>query len=235
MNELRIDVWSDIACPWCYIGKRRLESALRSFPHQDQIQVVWRAFELDPGAPREFAPSPSYSERLAKKYGSSVKDSVAMMVRVAGIAEQEGLHFDFQNICAGNTFDAHRVLHLARERGVQDAVKERFLRGYLEEAQAIGRKDVLVRLGREAGLDSEELVATLETDGFSREVRADQEEARALGIHGVPFFVLGGRYAVSGAQPAELLKQALARAWADVSSQPIPFAEGDSCGPEGCN
>lgn len=233
-KTLRIDVWSDIACPWCFIGKRRLEAALETFPARDQIEVVWRAFELDPSAPRERDRNVSYAERLSKKYGVPEDQGQAMITRMTDVARADGLTFRFDIIRSGNTFDAHRVLHLARERGVQDAVKERFLKGYMEQGEPIGDPETLVRLASEAGLDPEEVRAVLASDAHGAEVRADEEEAAELGINGVPFFVLGGKYAVSGAQPAELLRSAIERAFRELSAGPELFAEGAVCGPEGC-
>lgn len=234
-KKLRVDVWSDIACPWCYVGKRRLEAALASFPHADDVEVVWRAFELDPSAPRERAEQGSYAERLAKKYGSSVREAEGMITRMTDVARSDGLDFRFDAIRPGNTFDAHRVLHLAGERGVQDAVKERFLLGYMTEGAPIGDPETLVRLAGEAGLDPEEVRAALAGDAYARDVRQDEDEATELGIRGVPFFVLGGTYAVSGAQPTEVLLGALERAWKDVvAAKPQLVAEGAVCGPDGC-
>jgi predicted DsbA family dithiol-disulfide isomerase len=234
MAKLRIDIWSDIACPWCHVGKRRLEAALERFPHRDAVEVVWRAFELDPSAPRERDRAVSYSERLARKYGSSVAHAEAMIERMTEVARGDGLDFHFERIRPGNTFDAHRVLHLALERGKQDAVKERFFRAYLSEGEPIGDPETLVRLAAEAGLDAEEVRAALASDAFAREVRADEDDARELGIAGVPFFLLGGRYAVSGAQPAELLLRALTQAWDELAARPVVLQEGTACGPEGC-
>ena len=234
MKKLRIDVWSDIACPWCYVGKRRLEAALAKFPHRDEVEVVWRAFELDPSAPPERPSDVSYAARLAKKYGSSVNEAEGMITRMTDVAAGDGLDFHFEKIRSGNTFDAHRVLHLAAERGKQDAVKERYLLAYMTEGEPIGDPDTLVRLAAEAGLETEEVRAMLASDMYAREVREDEDEARQLGISGVPFFVLGGKLAVSGAQPAELLLRALAQAWRDVEAKPAVFAEGAVCGPDGC-
>lgn len=234
MKKLRIDVWSDIACPWCHVGKRRLEGALARFPHRDAVEVVWRAFELDPTAPRVIDLSVSYAARLAKKYGSSVADAEGMIERMTDVARRDGLDFHFERIRPGNTFDAHRVLHLAAERGRQDAVKERFFRAYLSEGEAIGEPEVLVRLAAEAGLDPDEVRSTLASDAHASDVRAEEDEARELGIRGVPFFVLGGRYAVSGAQPEDLLLRALAQAWSELEDEPPAIEEGAACGPEGC-
>lgn len=234
MKKLRIDIWSDIACPWCYVGKRRLEAALAQFEHRDEVEIVWRAFELDPSAPRVRDTSVSYAERLGKKYGTSAAQAQGMIDRMTQVAREDGLDFHFEIAQPGNTFDAHRVLHLAHERGTQDAVKERFLRGYLTEGEAIGDVATLVRLGADAGLDEEEVRATLLSNAYEKEVRADQREARENGISAVPFFVLGRRYAVSGAQPADLLLRALKQAWNELVAKPVVFAEGAACGPDGC-
>jgi predicted DsbA family dithiol-disulfide isomerase len=233
MKKLRIDVWSDIACPWCHVGKRRLEAALAQFPHREAVEIVWRAFELDPSAPRERDSAVSYAARIAKKYGSSVSEAEGMIRRMTDVAAADGLDFRFDKIRPGNTFDAHRVLHFAGEYGKQDAVKERFLRAYLTEGEPIGDPETLVRLAGEAGLDPEQVRAVLASDAEVSEVRADEDEARELGITGVPFFVFGEKYAVSGAQPTEVLLAALERAWEERAA-PAVFAEGAACGPEGC-
>jgi predicted DsbA family dithiol-disulfide isomerase len=233
MQKLRVDIWSDIACPWCYVGKRRLEAALARTPRRDEVEVVWRAFELDPSAPRVRTGDGPYSERLAKKYGTSVSQADAMIQRMVGVGAEDGIEFRFDKIQPGNTFDAHRVIHFAAGEGAQDAVKERFLRGYLSEGEAIGEPAVLVRLAADAGLDADEVAAVLATDAHARDVRQDEAEAREIGIQGVPFFVLGGRYAVSGAQPADAMLAALDRTFAD--RKPLEeLAEGAACGPEGC-
>ncbi len=233
-NELRIDAWSDIACPWCYVGKRRLETALEGFAHRDAVRIVWRAFELDPSAPREHDRSGSYAERLSAKYGAGLREAEGMIERMTDVAAEDGLDFRFDKVRSGNTFDAHRVIHLAGERGKQDAVKERLLRAYLTEGELMGDPEALVRLAGEAGLDPEEVRAMLASDAHVTEVREDEDEARKLGISGVPFFVMGGKYAVSGAQPTEVLLRALERAWDDLGARPVVYAEGAACGPDGC-
>jgi predicted DsbA family dithiol-disulfide isomerase len=234
-RQLRVDVWSDIVCPWCYIGKRRLEVALERFPHREAVEVVWRAFELDPSAPRERSTDEPHAQRLAKKYGSSVAEAEARIARLTETARADGLEFRFDRARPGNTFDSHRVLHLAAERGVQDAVKERLLRAYMTEGEPIGEPEALVRLAAEVGLDADAVRAMLASDTYATEVRADEREASELGISGVPFFVLGGRYAVSGAQPADVLLRALEQAWNDARVRPVAVAEGAACGPEGCD
>ena len=232
MKNLSVDIWSDIACPWCYVGKRRLEAALAGFPHRDAVTITWHAFELDPAAPPVRDASQSYAERLAKKYGTGVARAEEMLTTMTATAAKDGLDFHFERIQAGNTFDAHRLIHLAHERGKQDAVKERLLRAYMTEGEPIGDRDALVRLVAEAGLDAEEAHTTLVTDAYAADVRADEEQARALGISGVPFFVIGG-YGVSGAQPADALQSVLTRAWSETADEPA-LAEGAACGPDGC-
>jgi predicted DsbA family dithiol-disulfide isomerase len=231
VKKLRVDIWSDVVCPWCAIGKRRFEAALARFAHKDEVEVVWRAFELDPSAP---AVQPGdNATRLGRKYGRTREQAVAMMQQVAETAAREGLDFDLVNARSGNTFDAHRVLHLAGERGVQDAVKERFFRGYMSERQPIGDRETLVRLAAEAGLDPEEVRSTLASDAFAAEVHEEEDVARRLGIHGVPFFVMGGAIGVSGAQPADVLLGALEQAWGRAAVEG-ETAQGAACGPDGC-
>ena len=236
MAKLRIDVWSDIACPWCYIGKRHLEQALATFPHAGDVDLVWRAFELDPAAPRVRDTTQSYAEGLAAKYRMDTAQAQLRLDQMVETAAQDGLELRFDRIRPGNTFDAHRLLHLAHERGLQDQLKERLLRAYLTEGQAIGEPEVLAALARDAGLDETEARGVLGSDRYAAEVRADEGLARELGISGVPFFVLSGRLGISGAQPAPVLRSALDRAWADqqAAGDVEPDAEGAACGPDGC-
>lgn len=208
-SPLRIDVWSDIVCPWCYIGKRRLERALEAFP-EGAVEVVWRSFELDPSAPTEL-PGP-LDEELARKYGTSLEQAREMMDNLSRTAAAEGLEFHFDRARRGNTVDAHRVLHLAAREGLQPAMKERLLRAYMTEGRAVSDRNELAALAAEVGLDGPSVRAMLDTDAFLADVRADEAEARRLGIRGVPFFVLDGRYGVSGAQPADLLADAIRQA-----------------------
>jgi predicted DsbA family dithiol-disulfide isomerase len=233
---LPIDVWSDIACPWCYVGKRRLESALAQFPHAEQVEVTWHAFELDPAAPAQRDTQQSYAERIAKKYGSGVARAQEMVDHMRGIAAADGLTFDFEQIRPGNTFNAHRLLEFAKQHGLQGQLKERLFRGYFSEGAALGDSETLSRLATEVGLPLEGVQAVLASAAHAAEVRADEAEAHAMGVSGVPFFVIGRRYAVAGAQPAELLLQALTRAWDELPElQPLAVAEGAVCGPDGCS
>jgi predicted DsbA family dithiol-disulfide isomerase len=234
MDTLPIDIWSDIACPWCYVGKRRLEKALEAFPHKDSVVIHWHAFELDPSAPKRI--EGNHAERLAKKYGMSVAQAEKRIAQLCDVALADGLDFDFEHIQSGNTFDAHRVVRLAAEHGLQGRMKERLLHAYFTENAAIGEPEVLVRLAAETGLDADEVSAMLASDTYTADVREDEQQAARLGINGVPFFVLGGRYAVSGAQPPELLLKALTQAHAELLQQPLQtIAEGEACGPDGCD
>jgi predicted DsbA family dithiol-disulfide isomerase len=227
---MRIEIWSDVVCPWCYIGKRRLEAALARFPHADDVQVVWRSFELDPTAPavREV----SNVERLAHKYGVSVEQAQTMLDRMTSVAAGEDLHFRLDIARSGNTFDAHRLLHLAAERGVQDDLKEALLAAYQTEGEAISNHEVLTKRAVEVGLEETEVRDVLAGDRYGVEVRRDEAEGEALGLSGVPFFVIDGRYAVSGAQDRDVLVKVLERAWSERS--PLEVIAGDACGIDGC-
>lgn len=234
MTRLAIEVWSDIACPWCYVGKRRLEAALSDFGRADQVRVTWRSFELDPGAPRVQTSDRSYAERLARKYRTSAERAEQMIEQMTATAAADGLDLRFDRIRPGNTFDAHRLHHMAAERGRGEAAVERLLCAYLSEGRAIGERDVLVGLAPDLGLEGEDVRAMLAGDAYVQAVRDDEAEARALGIHGVPFFLIG-RYGVSGAQTPDVLRQVLDRAWQELpAALDAPVAEGPTCDPTGC-
>ena len=234
MKPIEVEIWSDIACPWCYVGKRRFERALERFELGRDVVVAWRAFELDPDAPRAKDPGPTYAERLASKYRTSVAHAQTMVDTMTAAAAAEGLDFRFDLVSPGNTFDAHRLQHFAAERGRGDAAKERLLRAYMTEGVAIGDRGSLASLAGELGLDAAEAAAMLESDLFVREVRADEDEAQRRGIRGVPFFLVAGRYAVSGAQSPEVLLSAMERAAAETPLAGARVDAGGVCGPEGC-
>ena len=208
---MKVEIWSDVVCPWCYIGKRHLEQALAAFPHRGEVEVVWRSFELDPGAPR--LREEAYGPRLARKYGVTVEAAEAMIGRMTEAGADAGLELRFDIAQPGNTFDAHRLIHLARDRGIEGAVKERLLAATFTEGRPIGDPATLVELAGEAGLDRDEAAAVLASDTYGEAVRADEQEAAALGTTGVPFFVIDRAYGVSGAQPPATLRHTLERAW----------------------
>jgi predicted DsbA family dithiol-disulfide isomerase len=207
MAPLTVEIWSDVVCPWCYVGKRRFEQALASFEHRDEVEVVWRSFELDPNAPPER--EQSSAEHLAAKYGMSVEQAERSNAQMTELAASEGLEYHLDRTRGGNSFDAHRLIQLAKEQGLQDAMKERLMRAYFTEGASISDGETLVNLALEVGVDPRGLA----NGAYGDAVRADEELAMRIGIQGVPFFVLGRRYGVSGAQPAELLLQALDKAW----------------------
>ena len=234
-KRLQVSVWSDIACPWCYVGKRRFEAALAGFEHAADVEVTWKSFELDPSAPR-VRPAENYAQRLAAKYGQTRAQAQARIDQLVEIARSEGITMDFTRIQPGNTFDAHRLLHLARAHGLQTQLKERLLRAYLSEGRAIGEHETLLSAAQDVGLDVDAAQALLATDQYATEVRRDEEEARQLGISGVPCFVLAQRYAVEGAQPAAHMRQALERAYAELPTlTSLSVDEGAVCGPDGCD
>jgi predicted DsbA family dithiol-disulfide isomerase len=207
MAPLTVEIWSDVVCPWCYIGKRRFEKALAGFEHRDEVEVVWRSFELDPNAPPER--ESSSAEHLAAKYGMSVEQADRSNTQMTELAAGEGLEYHLDRTRGGNSFDAHRLIQLAKDQGLGGEMQERLFRAYFTEGEAIGDAETLVRLALELGIDP----AGLKGGAYGDAVRADEELARRIGIQGVPFFVLNRRYGVSGAQPAELLLQALGKAW----------------------
>jgi predicted DsbA family dithiol-disulfide isomerase len=208
MPPLRVEIWSDVVCPWCYVGKRRFEKALETFAHRDDVEVTWRSFELDPQAPpqREH----TSAEHLASKYGMSLEQAEGTNAQMTELAAGEGLEYHLDRTRGGNSFAAHRLIQLAADHGLQDAMKERLMRAYFTEGEAVGDRETLIRLADEVGLDARE---TLNGDAYADAVNADVELAHRIGIRGVPYFVLDRRYGVSGAQPAELLLQALDKAW----------------------
>ena len=213
---MKIEIWSDIACPWCYVGKRRFEQALQQFEHAGDVEVTWRSFELDPHAPRTHAES--QDELLAKKYGMPVEKARAMNERMTAEARKEGLDFHLDRVKVGNTFDAHRLVHLAAESGRADAMKERLMRAYFTEGEAVGDPDTLVRLGAEVGLGEGRVREIVNGDAYANDVRTDEERARSFGISGVPFFAIDERYGVSGAQPADVLLGALRQAYEEAEA-----------------
>lgn len=204
---MKVEIWSDVVCPWCYIGKRRLETALARFDGAADVEVEWRSFQLNPDQPR--GARTTHAEYLRAKIGGSLEQVQLMNARVTALAAAEGLAYDFERYQVINTFDAHRVAHLGKSHGLGDAIQERFLRAQLVEGEVLDDPDTLVRLGAEVGVPADEVHDVVATDRFAAEVAADIQLARALGITGVPFFVIDRRYGVSGAQPADLLLRAL--------------------------
>lgn len=228
---MRVEIWSDIACPWCYIGKARFEKGLVAFAHRDEIEVVHRSFELDPN--RAKGDTGPVIPMLAKKYGRTIEEARAMEEHVASNARAEGLDYRTDGRDHGNTFDIHRLLHLARARGRQDALLDLAYRANFAEERSVFDAEVVVELAVEAGLDAAEVRAVLaDEDAYADDVRADEREAAELGATGVPFFVLDRRYGVSGGQPAEVFTQALEQAWEGRVLTPVG-ADAAACDADG--
>jgi predicted DsbA family dithiol-disulfide isomerase len=229
-----VEIWSDVVCPWCYIGKRRFEHALAAFDHRGEVNVTWRSFQLDPNAPPTSDGDPI--DRIAARYGMSRAAAEAAQARVTASAATEGLEFHLDRARSGNTFDAHRLIHYAKSMGAHDDVEERLMAAYFSEGAAIDEDETLLSLAVDAGLDEPAVRTVLETDAYADDVRSDELEARQLGITGVPFFVLDRAYGVSGAQPAEMMLAALQQAW--TAAHPLQMVgaadPGVTCADESC-
>jgi predicted DsbA family dithiol-disulfide isomerase len=208
---MRVDIWSDVVCPWCYLGKARFEKALSGFPHRDEVEVVYRSFELDPAWPKDLRETAL--AMLSSKYGMPEEQARAAEARIAGLAQAEGLGFN-PDRPVGNTFDLHRVIQLGRAKGVQRELLTALNKAYFAEARQVFDRDVITGVAAPAGLDSGAVTEVLDSDAYADAVRQDEREASELGITGVPFFVFDMALGVSGAQPTDTFTTALDQAWA---------------------
>ncbi|TSA78864.1 DsbA family oxidoreductase [Deinococcus detaillensis] len=235
-QRLQVDIWSDIACPWCYIGKRRFEQALEQFEGKDKVEVVWHSFELDPSAPVSKPSGPNaMRDGLASKYGRSAAEAQGMLDSMTQTAAKVGLEYHFDQAQPANTFLSHQLIHFAAEHGLQDAMKERLLLAYFSEGQHLGQLDTLVKLGAEVGLNADEVRTVLEQQTYAEAVRSDEAQAQAYGISGVPFFVLGNKYGVSGAQAPGTILSALKQVWNEQAPlQLIGAADAEGCEDGSC-
>ncbi|MDX2920384.1 MULTISPECIES: DsbA family oxidoreductase [Streptomyces] len=224
---MRVEIWSDIACPWCYIGKARFEKGLAEFAHRDEVEVVHRSFELDPS--RAKGDTALVIDMLAEKYGRSREEAAAMEANVAANAQSEGLGYRTEGRDHGNTFDIHRLLHLAKARGRQEELLTLAYRANFAEERSVFDDEVLAALAEEAGLDADEARAVLaDPEAYADDVRTDEREAAELGANAVPFFVLDRRYGISGGQPSEVFVQALEQAWKDRPATALTTVGGDA-------
>ena len=230
---MKVEIWSDVVCPFCYIGKRKFENALAQFAHRADVEVTWRSFELTP----DFQPIPGESihDSLAKKKGISAEEGRKMNDYMAGVAQEVGLQYDFDKTIPANTFLAHQLIHLGAHHSRQDATKERLMAAYYIEGQDIGDIDTLVKLGTEVGLEATESRAALTAGTYAEAVRYDEYQAQQINVGGVPFFVFADKYAVSGAQPTELFSEILEKVWEEGKPGLTLVADGPVCGPEGCD
>lgn len=204
-----VEVWSDLICPWCYIGKRRFETALSRAQGNNEVQIVWRSFELDPNAPTNL--TESLVQMLARKYDVSPQQAAEMNANVTQTAALVGLKYDLVHAQPGNTFDAHRLIHYAVTLGVGEKLMECLMQGYFCESLAIGNHEALTQAAINAGLEADAVRAVLSSDQYASEVRADEQRAAQLRIRGVPFFLFNGKEGISGAQPVDIFKEVIAR------------------------
>jgi predicted DsbA family dithiol-disulfide isomerase len=208
---MKVEVWSDVVCPWCFVGSRNLDEALRRFVHADDVEVEWRSYELDPNGPPER--SGTYLERIARKYHVPVEEAESRVGRIVQFGTEAGIDFRFDLARLGNTFNAHRLLHLAKALGVQADLKERLFTAAFTEGARIGDPDTLVSLAVEAGIPEADARRVLESGAHAEDVRADEAEAMEVGVDGVPFFRVDGRFIIPGAQAPETIVAILDRAW----------------------
>lgn len=213
---MKVEIWSDFVCPFCYIGKRHFEAALNQFANKSSVEVVYKSFELDPNAKLHY--DMDMHHLLAAKYGMSLEQAKAANENVSRQAAQVGLTYHFDTMQPTNTFAAHRLVHFATQQGKMTEMAERLFKAYFTESKHIGEHETLSALAAEIGMDPEEVVKMLNSNDFSKEVRADEQEAGMLGIQGVPFFVINRKYAVSGAQPIDVFLGALQKASEEESS-----------------
>jgi predicted DsbA family dithiol-disulfide isomerase len=211
INSMKIEIWSDVMCPFCYIGKRRFENALNQFSHRDKVEIVWKSFQLDPHMKTE--PGKNLNEHLAEMKGITIDHARRMHEHVTAMAAEVGLEYNFDKAIVANSFDAHRLVQLAKANEKGDAIEERLFKAYFTEGKNIADHAVLAELGTEAGLDREAVQQMLESNSYADEVQHDIYEAGEIGVRGVPFFLLNDRYAVSGAQPIDTFLSALNTAW----------------------
>lgn len=228
---MKVEIWSDIVCPFCYIGKRKFEKALEEFNAKDRVEIIWRSFQLDPDM--EYVPEQSVHEYLGRRKGGTTADGRRMNDSMAGMAKEVGLDYDFDNAIINNTLDAHRLLHFAKERNVQNEMKERLFKAYYTEGKNIGDKETLAQLAEEVGLAANEVKTVLSGDAFVDAVRQDQYEAQQVGVRGVPFFVFNDKYAVSGAQPSEVFAQVLEKVWEEEKPALIVTQDKGFCTTDG--
>ena len=227
---MKVEIWSDVMCPFCYIGKRKFENALAQFPQRDEVEVVWKSFQLNPFLKTD--PTKNTTEHLAEAKGWSLQQAQEATQYVTDVAQKVGLTYNMGKAVVANSFDAHRFLHLAKAHGVQDAAKERVLKAYFTEGANTADHATLMQLGRDVGLDATEVKTMLTSDLYAEEVRQDIYDAQQVGVRGVPFFVLNDKYAISGAQESALFLQALTQVWSEIENT-VPITEGATCDVDG--
>ena len=236
-NKLKIQIWSDIMCPFCYIGKRRLENAIDQFGHQDSIEIEWKSFQLDPN----FIASEgdNLAEHLAEKYRKDQEWALESLKNTAQTAANSGLEFHFEKVIMANSFNAHRLLHLAKEQQLGSELKELLFKAYFTDGKDVNDTETLKELAIKAGLEAQTIDSVLTSDAFDKEVQQDILRAQQIGVQGVPFFVFDDKYAVSGAQYEQTFLNVLEKVWEEGQFQSkitiLNSSESNSCNLEGCD
>lgn len=229
---MKVEIWSDVMCPFCYIGKRRFEDALQQFAYKDEVEIEWKSFQLNPDMKTD--PSVSISQYLADAKGWTLEYAQQMNKHVTEMAAEVGLQYDFDRSVVANSFNAHRFSHLAKKYNLGDAAEEQLFKAYFTLGKNIDDADILAELGTEIGLDKDEVLAVLNSSEYSDDVKHDIAEAQYLGIRGVPFFVMNGKYAVSGAQAVPVFSETLEKAFGEFKPG-LNVADGPVCGPDSDN
>jgi len=233
---MEVKIWSDVRCPFCYIGKRKFEMALEKFPHKAKVKVIWQSFELDPNLKTNAGISAI--EHLSEAKGISKSQAEGMQEHVANIAKEVGIDFNSKNTVVANSFNAHRLIQLAKTKGLGNEIEEALFKAYFAEGRNIDDKEILLKTGVSIGLDESEVKEIFSSDVYTKEVRKDEMQAQSIGINGVPFFVLNNKYAVSGAQSPETFLEVLEQTWEEMEKEnsPLIITEGESCSADGtCN
>lgn len=232
---MKVEIWSDIMCPFCYIGKRKFEAAFAQFPHKDNVQVVWKSFQLAPDLKTQ--PGKSIHQFLSEHKGISIEQAKMMNDHVTQMARQAGLTYNFDRSIAANSFHAHRFIHFAKQYGKQDEAEELLFRSYFTDGKNIDDYPTLIQLGIEIGLDAASLKIALENGSYADDVKVDIYDAQQLGVRGVPFFAFNRKYAISGAQESQMFSEALTKAFDEWRKQNpeagLEIIEGQSCTAEG--
>ena len=230
---MKVEIWSDVMCPFCYIGKRRFEDALQKSAHKDEIEVEWKSFQLNPAMVT--SPDTNINQYLAKVKGWSIEQAEEMNAYVTNMAAEAGLTYNFDKAVVANSFKAHRFTHLAKQHGLGDAAEEQLFKAYFTDGKNTDDIDTLIGLGTAIGLDAAEIKQTLESDAYAGEVKQDITEAQRLGISGVPFFVLDRKYGISGAQSPDVFTDTIEKAFTEWQNEnpKLNIIEGESCGPDG--
>jgi predicted DsbA family dithiol-disulfide isomerase len=235
-NQLKVQIWSDVMCPFCYIGKRKIEEAISQFDYKNSVVIEWKSFELDPSFVS--TPNESIVEHLANKYGRDIDWAHSMLENMTQNAKNNGLNFHFEKSILANSLNAHRLMHLAKKHNLSNELKELLFKAYLTEGKDVNNWNTLEEIGIKAGLPIDEIIELITTNNYIKEVREDQQEAQTLGVTGVPFFVFDNKYAVSGAQATDVFLRTLEKTWEEGNfNTPIEIqdpAKTNSCGIDGC-